>query len=75
MALILINELALFCLCLHELGFSHSIFEGDAEIIIKALVEGNCSILSIGHIVKDIGSMISCYKPNPSLMLGGRVTH
>ena len=40
-----------------ELGFAHSIFEGDAEIVIKALVEGNGSIPSIGHIVKDIESI------------------
>lgn len=41
-----------------ELGFLHSIFKGDVEIIIKALDKGNCSIPSIGHIVKDIESII-----------------
>ncbi|XP_075659169.1 uncharacterized protein LOC142629060 [Castanea sativa] len=41
-----------------ELGFAHSIFEGDAEIIIKALAEGDCSVSSIGHITKDTESMI-----------------
>ena len=40
-----------------ELGFEQSIFEGDSEVIIKALVDGNFSIPSIGHIVKDIMSM------------------
>ena len=36
-----------------ELGFAHTIFEGDAEIVIKALAEGNSSMHRIGHIVKD----------------------
>ena len=40
-----------------ELGFAHSIFEGDAEIVIRALAEGNSSIHSIGHVVKDIESI------------------
>ena len=42
---------------IHELGFAHSIFEGDAETVIKALADGNCTIPSIGHIVKDIESI------------------
>ena len=42
---------------MHELGFAHSIFEGDVEIVIKALADGNCSIPSIGYIVKDIESI------------------
>ena len=37
-----------------ELGFAHSMFEGDAAMVIKALVDGNCSVPSFGHIVKDI---------------------
>ena len=41
----------------HELGFTHSIFEGDAEIVNKALADGNSSIPGIGHIVKDIESV------------------
>ena len=40
-----------------ELGFVHSIFEGDAEMVVKALANGNCSIPSIGHIVKNIESI------------------
>ena len=40
-----------------ELGFAHAIFEGDAEIVTKALAEGNSSLHSIGHIVKDIESI------------------
>ena len=40
-----------------ELGFAHSIFEGDAETVVKALADGNCSIPSIGHIVKNIESI------------------
>ena len=40
-----------------ELGFAHAIFEGDAEIVTKTLAEGNSSLHSIGHIVKDIESI------------------
>ena len=40
-----------------ELGFEHSMFEGDAVTVIKALADGNCSIPSFGHIVKDIESI------------------
>ena len=36
-----------------ELGFEQSIFEGDSEVIIKALADGNFSIPSIGHMIKD----------------------
>lgn len=37
-----------------ELGFEHSVFEGNSEVIIKALVDGNFSLASIGHLVKDV---------------------
>ena len=40
-----------------ELGFAHAIFEGDEEIVTKALAEGNSSLHSIGHIVNDIESI------------------
>ena len=40
-----------------ELGFAHSMFEGDAATVIKALADGNCSVPSFGHIVKDIESI------------------
>ena len=40
-----------------ELGFVHSMFEADATTVIKALADGNCSIPSFGHIVKDIESI------------------
>lgn len=32
-------------------------FEGDSEVIIKALVDGNFSLPSMGHIVKDVMSI------------------
>nr|POE92582.1 hypothetical protein CFP56_43006 [Quercus suber] len=34
------------------------VFEGDFEVIIKALANGDFSLPSIGHIVKDITSML-----------------
>ena len=37
-----------------ELGFQQSVFEGDLEVIIKALDNGKFSLASVGHIVKDI---------------------
>lgn len=40
-----------------ELGFGHFVFDGDSEVIIKALVDGNFSLASIGHLVKDIMSI------------------
>ena len=40
-----------------ELGFAHSMFEGDAATVIKALTDGNCSVPSFGHIAKDIESI------------------
>ena len=40
-----------------ELGFAHSMFEGDATTVIKALTDGNCSVPSFGHIAKDIESI------------------
>ena len=40
-----------------ELGFEHSMFEGDVATVIKALTDGNCSVPSFGHIVKDIESI------------------
>nr|XP_023928611.1 uncharacterized protein LOC112039940 [Quercus suber] len=42
-----------------ELGFTDSEFEGDSEIVCKALGSADCSHSSIGQIVKDIMSMIS----------------
>ena len=42
-----------------ELGFQQSVFEGDSEVIIKALDNGNFSLASVGHIVKDIRSILS----------------
>nr|XP_023920414.1 uncharacterized protein LOC112031943 [Quercus suber] len=42
-----------------ELGFMDSEFEGDSEIVCKALGSADCSHSSIGQIVKDIMSMIS----------------
>ena len=36
----------------------HSVFEGISEVFIKALVEGNYSLASIGHIVKDVMSIL-----------------
>ena len=50
-----------------ELGFQQCVFEGDLEVI-KALDNGNFSLASVGHIVKDIRSIWVCYKPYPSLM-------
>ena len=40
------------------LGFVHSVFEGISEIFIKALVGGNYSLASIGHIAKDVMSIL-----------------
>ena len=40
-----------------ELGFVHSMFEVDSEVIIKSLVDGNSSLASIGHLVKDVMSI------------------
>lgn len=40
-----------------EFGFEPSLFEGDSEVIIKTLVDGNFSLASIGHIVKNVMSI------------------
>ena len=40
-----------------ELGFVHSVFEVDSEVIIKSLVDSNSSLTSIGHHVKDVMSI------------------
>ncbi|XP_065617279.1 uncharacterized protein LOC136062310, partial [Quercus suber] len=40
-----------------ELGFNQSMFEGDSEVIIKALNAEDFSLASVGHIIKDIWSM------------------
>ena len=37
-----------------ELGFNQSMFEGDSELIIKALNSEDFSLASVGHIIKDI---------------------
>lgn len=42
-----------------ELGFNQSMFEGDSEIIIKALACEDFSLAIVGHIIKDILSMSS----------------
>ena len=41
-----------------ELGFKQSAFEGDSEFIIKTLDNEDFSSPSVGHIVKDICSML-----------------
>ena len=41
-----------------ELGFKRSMFEGDLEVIIKALDNEDFLLVSVGHIVKDIWSML-----------------
>lgn len=45
-----------------DLGFSQSIFEGDSEILVKALNNENHSLASIGHIIKDIQSTSSFFQ-------------
>lgn len=40
-----------------EFGFEPSLFEGDSEVIIQTLVDGNFSLASIGHIVKNVMSI------------------
>ena len=40
-----------------ELGFQQSVFEGDLEVI-KTLDNGNFSLASVAHIVKDIRSIL-----------------
>ncbi|XP_075666340.1 uncharacterized protein LOC142636131 [Castanea sativa] len=40
-----------------ELGFNKAVFEGDSEIIIKALAREDFSLASVGHIIKDVSSM------------------
>ena len=44
-------------LFMEELGLRHEIFEGDSELVVKALV-GHClDRSSIGHIIKDCKSL------------------
>ena len=40
-----------------ELGFNQFMFEGDLEVINKALNYDDFSLASVGHIIKDIWSM------------------
>ena len=60
-----------------ELGFQQCVFEGDLEVI-KALDNGNFSLTSVGHTVKDIRSISGLLQPM-SLSYVGRqgnsVTH
>ena len=44
-------------LFMEELGLRHAVFEGDLELVVKALV-GHCpNRSSIGHIIKDCKSL------------------
>ena len=42
-----------------EIGITHSVFEGDSEIIYKALSADVTPLSSFGHIVKDTKSIVS----------------
>ena len=44
-----------------ELGFLQIIFEGDLEVTIRALQEENSAISSVGHIIKDIMSILGSF--------------
>ena len=47
---------------MEELGLRRAIFEGDSEIIVKALA-GDCLDRScIGHIIKDCKSLMGCFQ-------------
>ena len=47
---------------MEELRLRHAIFEGDAEIVVKALL-GDCLVQSsIGHIVKDCKSLMGLFQ-------------
>lgn len=42
-----------------ELGFNQAIFEGNSEMVVKALNKEDLARSSIGHVIKDIKSMSS----------------
>ena len=44
-----------------ELGFLQIIFEGDLEVTIRALQEENSAISSVGHIIKDMMSILGSF--------------
>ncbi|XP_023888977.1 uncharacterized protein LOC112001046 [Quercus suber] len=49
-------------LFMEELGLRHTVFEGDSELVVKALV-GHCpDRSSIGHIIKDYKSLRSLFQ-------------
>ncbi|XP_023910597.2 uncharacterized protein LOC112022257 [Quercus suber] len=49
-------------LFMEELGLRHAVFEGDSELVVKALV-GHCpDQSSIGHIIKDCKSLRSLFQ-------------
>ncbi|XP_030963939.1 uncharacterized protein LOC115985110 [Quercus lobata] len=45
-----------------ECGFQQSSFEGDSELVIKALRYGEMQHSSVGHILKDTMSYASCFQ-------------
>ena len=51
-----------YVIFMEELGLRQAIFEGDLELVVKALV-GDCpDRSSIGHIVKDCKSLMDFFK-------------
>ena len=43
----------------NELGLQQAHFEGDSEIVIKAIQKGNILFSSFGHIVREIQFYVS----------------
>ena len=55
---------------MEELGLRQAIFEGDSELVVKALI-GDCPNRScIGHIVKDCKSLMSFFQTYPFSHVG-----
>ena len=61
-----------------ELGFNQFMFEGDLEVINKALNYDDFSLASVGHIIKDIWSMLGLLQTKSFSFVrrqGNSVTH
>ena len=65
-------------LCIVELGIPQFVFEGDLEVVCKALTDADFFHSAIGHIIKDVVFTISSLRTHASSHTrwqGNSITH
>lgn len=65
-------------LCIVELGIQQFVFEGDLEVVCKALTDVDFFHSAIGHIIKDVVFTISSLRTHASSHTrwqGNSITH